>query len=57
MAPFSALTRKVKAKKLAGRKVKKYKLKTKKAALRRFNVVGSLHERTFKYKASEHQHL
>ena len=32
MAPFSALTRRVAAKKLAGRRVKKYKMKTKKAA-------------------------
>ena len=57
MAPFSAMTRKVKAKKLAGRKVKKYKLKTKKSIQKRFHVIGSLGERGFKYRAIGHRHL
>ena len=57
MAPFSALTRKVKAKKLAGRRVKKYKLKTKKAVQKRFHVIGPLSERGFKYRAIGHRHL
>ena len=57
MAPFSALTRRVKAKRLAGRHVKKYKMKTKKAAQKRFHVVGKLGEKSFKYHACGHRHL
>ena len=41
-AHFSLKMRKVKAKRLAKRRVKKYKLKTKKAAQKRFHVVGTL---------------
>ena len=51
------MSRKVRVKKLAGRKVKKYKLKTKKAAQKRFHVAGKLHERIFKYHACGHRHL
>ena len=57
MAPFSALTRKLTMKRAAGRHVKKYKLKTKKAAQKRFHVVGSLNERGFKYHPCGHRHL
>ena len=41
-AHFSLKMRKVKVKQLAKRRVKKYKLKTKKAAQKRFHVVGTL---------------
>lgn len=51
------MTRRLKATKAAGRHVKKYKLKTKKAALKRFHVVGKLNERKFKYHAVGHRHL
>jgi len=40
-AEFSTKMRKVREKKLAGRRVKKYKLKTKKSVLKRFNVVSN----------------
>lgn len=58
MAQFSLKMRKVKAKqerKKGG--PKKYKLKTKKAAQKRFRVVGSLSDRAFKYHAVGHRHL
>ena len=49
--------RKVKAKLQAKRRVKKYKLKTKKSAQKRFLVVGRLADRAFKYHAVGHRHL
>ena len=49
--------RRVRAKALSKRKVKKYKLKTKKAAQKRFFVVGGLRNRAFKYHAVGHRHL
>ena len=58
VAQFSLKMRKVKAKqerKKGG--PKKYKLKTKKAAQKRFRVVGSLSDRAFKYHAVGHRHL
>ena len=57
LAPFSVVTRRAKAKKQAGRHVKKYKLKTRKAAQKRFHVVGKKNERSFKYHAVGHRHL
>ena len=39
---FSAKTRKIEAKKLANRRVKKYKLKTKKSLQKRMRVVSKL---------------
>ena len=32
-------------------------MKTKKAAAKRFNIIGTLHEKRFKYKAVGHRHL
>ncbi len=49
--------RKVKEKLMSKRKVKKYKLKTKKSAQKRFRVVGSFEDRAFKYHAVGHRHL
>ena len=49
--------RKVRAKQAANKGVKKYKLKTKKSAQKRFRVVGSLLDRAFKYHAVGHRHL
>ena len=54
---FSIKMDKVKAKRMAKRHVKKYKLKTSKAAQKRFNVVGGLRVRDFLYKAVGHRHL
>ena len=55
-ADFSVKMRKVRAKLQAKRRVKKYKLKTKKAIQKRFFVVGSLRDRGFKYHAVGHRH-
>jgi len=49
--------RKVRAKLQSKGRVKKFKLKTKKAAQKRFLVVGSLRNRHFKYHAVGHRHL
>lgn len=49
--------RKVRAKAHDKQRVKKYKLKTKKSAQKRFMVVGSLADRAFKYHAVGHRHL
>lgn len=70
---FSVKTRKLAAKKLASRRVKKYKLKTKKSLQKRMRVVsvvdvfvviynfifqvGTLRTRAFKYFAVGHRHL
>ena len=48
---------KVKAKNLKGRNVRKYKMKTKKAAQKRFMVVGGLRHRAFAYHPVGHRHL
>ena len=42
---------------MSKRRVKKYKLKTKKSAQKRFRVVGSFEDRAFKYHAVGHRHL
>ena len=55
-ANFSLKMRKVKAKLEANKRVKKYKLKTKKSCQKRFLVVGSLRNRHFKYHAVGHRH-
>ena len=49
--------RKVRAKLASKQRVKKYKMKTKKSAQKRFRVVGSLQDRAFKYHAVGHRHL
>ncbi len=49
--------RKVYKKLDAKKKVKKYKLKTKKSVQKRFNVGGPLRARSFLYKAVGHRHL
>lgn len=56
-ADFSLKMRRVKAKLHDKRRVKKFKLKTKKSAQKRFFVVGSLRDRGFKYHAVGHRHL
>lgn len=54
---FSLKMRKVRAKGEAKKRVKKFKLKTVKAAQKRFLVVGTLADRAFKYHAVGHRHL
>lgn len=54
---FSTKTRRCATKRLSLRRVKKYKLKTKKSAQKRYNVVGGLRDRTFKHFAVGHRHL
>jgi len=54
---FSLKMRKVRAKSLLKKRVKKYKLKTVKGAQKRFRVVGGLADRAFKYHAVGHRHL
>jgi ribosomal protein L35 len=55
--PFSTKTRKCALKRRSLRNVTKYKLKTKKSAQKRYNVVGGLRDRTFKHFAVGHRHL
>lgn len=57
MRQFSLKMRKAAAKKEAARGRTKYKLKTKKAAQKRFRVVGALRDKAFKYHAVGHRHL
>ena len=54
---FSVVSRKKTVKKLASRRVKKYKLKTKKSFQKRVRVVGGLREKAFKYYPVGHRHL
>ena len=54
---FSVVSRKKAEKKLAKRRVKKYKLKTKKAFQKRVRVVGKFSEKAFKYYPVGHRHL
>lgn len=56
-ASFSLKMRKVRAKGAIKKGIKKFKLKTKKSAQKRFSVVGSLRDRAFKYSAVGHRHL
>ena len=49
--------RKVREKLHSKRRVKKFKLKTKKGAQKRFHVVGGARDRAFKYRAVGHRHL
>mmetsp|Transcript_10520 Transcript_10520/g.16102 ORF Transcript_10520/g.16102 Transcript_10520/m.16102 type:complete len:117 (-) Transcript_10520:35-385(-) len=53
---FSLKTRRLKAKKLAKRSVKKYKLKTRKAMQKRIRVVGGFGQKEFKYCAVGRRH-
>ena len=54
---FSIKMKKVAAKMLAKRNVKKYKLKTNKAARKRFIVIGRIQDKKFMYKSSNARHL
>ncbi len=56
-ANFSIKMDRVRAKMAAKKGTGKYKLKTNKAARKRFIIAGSFHEKKFKYKASNHNHL
>ncbi len=54
---FSLNMRKVRAKGLVKKFFKKLKLKTVKAAAKRFRIVGGFADREFKYHAVGHRHL
>ena len=57
MRQFSLKMRKVRQKQEAARGRTKYKLKTKKAAQKRFRVVGTLRDKAFSYHSMGHRHL